>query len=212
MVKLLRNIKRLLLVLILLPVLYAAAALLTAYITVAAEPPPPEAGEGETVYLLSNGVHINIAVPVHSPHFDWAGYLKRPQLAQASYAYIGWGSRTFYTEVPEWGDLTPQKAVRALLFDDSALQVWPGEVPPPSLRSRAIRLSAAQYRLLAADLAAQFQQTRPLPDFPDFYPARGHYQPWLTCNEWMRQRLYRIGVAVPLWSPFDRPLLLARHE
>ncbi|MDO4693374.1 MAG: DUF2459 domain-containing protein [Eikenella sp.] len=205
-----RLLKRILFGLLLLPLLYAAAAGVSAYITVSAAVPAPEAGEGETVYLLSNGVHVNIAVPVHNRHFDWAGYLKQPAWREQPYVYIGWGSRTFYTQVPQWSDLTPQTALKALAFDDSALQVWAGAAPPPSAASRAIRLSAAQYRLLAADLAAQFDGTRPLRDYPDFYPAHGRYQPWLTCNEWMRQRLYRIGVPVPLWSPFDRPLLSGR--
>lgn len=203
-------LKRLLLSLILLPLLYLCAALAAHLITVRSDVPPPEAGEAATVYLLSNGVHTNIAVPVRNSHFDWAGYLKRPDLAQAPYLYIGWGSRTFYTQVPEWRDLTVRHAFTALAFDRSALQVLPGHAPPPSPHSRVLHLSAAQYRLLAADLAAQFAATRPLAGHPDFYPARGRYQPRQTCNEWIRQRLYPIGIPVPLWSPFDRSLLSAR--
>ena len=70
-----------------------------------------------------------------------------------------------------------------------------------------IRLSAEQYRQLAADIRQQFAAAQPLPGQPYFYAAHGHYQPLQTCNEWVRRRLAAIGVRVPLWSPFDRPLL-----
>jgi uncharacterized protein (TIGR02117 family) len=36
-----------------------------------------------------------------------------------------------------------------------------------------------------------------------FYPARGHYSMFMTCNEWVRATLAGAGVRMAVWSPFS---------
>ena len=163
----------------------------------------------QDVYVVSNGVHLNIFLPMQSPAMNWPAFLPASlKGTTAPMVQIGWGSRAFYTQVPTWGDLTVPLAAKALLWDDSVLFVRGGAAPlPGSGQVRKIRLNAAQYRQLNADIRHQFAAATPLPDNPHFYAARGAYQPLQTCNEWVRRRLQPLGVTVPLWSPFDRPLL-----
>lgn len=198
--------RRGLLVLFGLPAAYVLAALLLALVPLRKD----GVAGGEAVYpvyLLSNGVHINLVLPSRNPAADWQTLL--PGHDGSEWTYIGWGSHAFYTQVPTWGDLTPPLAARALLWDQSVLYARGGPDPrqaAPELRAE-IRLSEAQYRALSADVAQQFASYRPLAGHADFYPAHGAYQPLQTCNEWVRRRLYAVGVPVPVWTPFDRPLL-----
>ena len=185
---------------------YLAAALVLGLIPSRTAMPAPTAAADYPVYLVSNGVHINLVLPLHNDIADWRDRL--PESGPGDWVYIGWGSRAFYTQVPTWGDLTVPLAAKALLWDDSVLFVRGGAAPlPGSGQVRKIRLNAAQYRQLNADIRRQFAAAAPLPDNPHFYAARGAYQPLQTCNEWVRRRLQPLGVTVPLWSPFDRPLL-----
>ena len=185
---------------------YLAAALVLGLISSRTAMPTPTAAADYPVYLVSNGVHINLVLPLHNDIADWRDRL--PESGPGDWVYIGWGSRAFYTQVPTWGDLTVPLAAKALLWDDSVLFVRGGAAPlPGSGQVRKIRLNAAQYRQLNADIRHQFAAATPLPDNPHFYAARGAYQPLQTCNEWVRRRLQPLGVTVPLWSPFDRPLL-----
>ena len=185
---------------------YLAAALVLGLIPSRTSVPMPTTAADYPVYLVSNGVHINLVLPLYNDIADWRDRL--PESGPGDWVYIGWGSRAFYTQVPTWGDLTVPLAAKALLWDDSVLFVRGGAAPlPGSEQVRKIRLNAAQYRQLNADIRRQFAAAAPLPDYPHFYAARGAYQPLQTCNEWVRRRLQPLGVTVPLWSPFDRPLL-----
>ena len=185
---------------------YLAAALVLGLIPSRTSVPMPTTAADYPVYLVSNGVHINLVLPLYNDIADWRDRL--PESEPGDWVYIGWGSRAFYTQVPTWGDLTVPLAAKALLWDDSVLFVRGGAAPlPGSEQVRKIRLNAAQYRQLNADIRHQFAAATPLPDNPHFYAARGAYQPLQTCNEWVRRRLQPLGVTVPLWSPFDRPLL-----
>ena len=162
------------------------------------------------VYLVSNGVHANLVLPASSPAMDWSAILG----TNSPYLYIGWGSRTFYQDVPTWGNLTLGKAFRAIGLDDSVIAVMPAYAPPEQQNVRTIYLSTQQLKHLNEDIYAQFLSfdvITPPGTYPLLYPAHGHYHPFLTCNEWIRQRISPLGISMPLWSPFDRPLLWHRN-
>lgn len=159
------------------------------------------------VYVVSNGVHLNVLLPMQSTAMNWRTFLPQTLAnSTASMVQIGWGSRVFYTQVPTWGELTPKLAAQALWFDDAVLNVQATEAPEPNRRRvRMIQMCDSELQALSQDLAAQFTSTEPLTDFDHFYTAQGHYTPILTCNEWMRQRLSHRSM--PLWSPFDGAVL-----
>lgn len=190
---------------------YLLASVLLGWVPVQRTLPEMQAAApaSHAVYLVSNGVHINLVLPAHDDEADWRQWLPETAAEGQDWLYLGWGSEAFYTQVPTWGDLTVPLAARALLWDNSVLFARYG--PPPltadSANVRRIPLARAQYRHLLADLRAQWAAPQPLTGFPHFYRARGAYQPVQTCNEWVRRRLYGAGVRVPAWTPFDRPLL-----
>lgn len=201
--------KKILTVALAIPLGYLLLAGLAAFI-------PLPGTDGDTpgaypAYLASNGIHTNIVLPVRSDVADWSALLPDAGLGDKAYVYIGWGSAEFYTQVDTWADLRPAIALRALFYDKGLLRIEGAYHPPPAGHKlvRPFQLERAQYQRLSADILAQFQARTPLAGHPGFYPAKGHYTPLFTCNEWVRVRLRRIGVRTPLWSPFDRPLLWA---
>ncbi len=106
------------------------------------------------IFLISNGAHASVALPVRTEQKDWTEVFKpenaqNPAFAKTQpYVLVGWGSRTFYTEVPRWKDLRPKTAFRALLFDRSALNTTYINTPEPNPYTHSIKLTEAQYRSL----------------------------------------------------------------
>lgn len=183
---------------------YLAAALVLGLISSRTAMPTPTAAADYPVYLVSNGVHINLVLPLHNDIADWRDRL--PESGPGDWVYIGWGSRAFYTQVPTWADLTPTIAAQALFYDDAVLYVRPAAIPMPDAKHvRKVRMCQQELRSVSQDIARQFASTQAVSGFPNFYPAQGHYTPLMTCNEWMRLRLQHRSM--PLWSPFDQAIL-----
>ncbi|MCB2376617.1 TIGR02117 family protein [Hymenobacter sp. BT635] len=179
---------------------------------------------GVPVFVVSNGFHTDIVVPLREPRTgtDWLRQLHQPQLTSrfAHYQYVafGWGSERFYLasyggRMPGMG--TVLRAVgpgRTLMHVDFYQQA-----PQPGRRVVALQLSAAQYQRLTTLLQESFApdstgatQLRNAAGYtPDdfFFRARGRYHALRTCNDWTVRTLRRTGVRVPLKSPLAGPVL-----
>ena len=174
-----------------------------------AEPPSIEA------YVLSNGVHTDLVLPVRSAAIDWRALFdphdaKAPP-PDAEFVAIGWGDRDFYLHTPTWADLTLRRTVGALFGANASLLhvTWLTRV---QLRqgAYAMPLSQRQYLALVAHVRGSLPggRTIALPGAgygPDdaFYEAKGSYHLFETCNTWTGRGLRRAGVPVSRWTPFD---------
>ena len=71
-----------------------------------------------TLYLLSNGMHTDILMPLTNEVFDWQKVVSFQQVqdTEAPYRYVamGWGCRKFYLETPTWADLKFTTAFQAV--------------------------------------------------------------------------------------------------
>lgn len=69
------------------------------------------------IYILTNGVHTDIVVPVRNEGIDWSrSVLFKNTIAKDSTAGLlamGWGDKGFYLETPTWADLKPSAACKA---------------------------------------------------------------------------------------------------
>lgn len=211
-----RWLRRLFLLLVGLPFAYGALALLGALPLTVPEPPD---GETVTIYVHSNGAHIDLVLPLRALGLDWSAEFQAADFpfsdpALASHAGFGWGDRDFYLNTPTWAELTLGRAARALFASKGALMhvtLW-GRAPQRGPNTRAVTLGEAQYRRLVRDIRASFTRDgagRPqlIPGFrygadDAFYEAAGRYSLIETCNEWAAARLRKAGVPVGEWSPF----------
>lgn len=183
---------------------------------------PTENGE-YVVYVTTNGVHVDLWLPVWTDVMDWAAWIPpEVPLGSRTHASFGWGDRGFYTQVPTWGDLTPGVALRgALLPSPTAMRVASTYRPHrDSLGVDAfpIGLDRAEYAALVEFVQGSFRVDATgalvLIDHPGyterdrFFEGEGSYHLFRTCNEWVSNGLRAAGIAAPAWTPFERNVLV----
>lgn len=202
----------------------AIAGLLTLFIVASAVgtvwrapgDPPNRPGVNRTVYVLSNGYHTDIAIPVADgrPPVGFpikAGDLPRG-LTGVEFIAIGWGSEAAYTSLVAITDLSFSTVVKALSFDRSVVHVLPFYGVPYGEGVYPVRLDERQYRRLVAFLAATFEiagngeprlvsgVTQGYGDV--FYHAEPRFSAFYGCNAWTGEALRTAGITVGIWTPF----------
>jgi uncharacterized protein (TIGR02117 family) len=206
--------KRLLLALAAVPSLYLLAAVLGSVLPVNSGWEEPE--RGTTVYLRSNGIHVDIVMPAIAQGLDWRPYFPRSDFRNAPstprWFTFGAGERQVYLDTPTWWDLKPRTAWTALTGGEQVMHVERTLLMGDQLR--AIRLRPEEYRRLWAAVRAGLALTRSgrpqRIDHPGyfgedaFYRAIGRSSALHTCNNWVADRLRLAGVETSLWSPFGQ--------
>ncbi|MDR2911155.1 MAG: TIGR02117 family protein [Bacteroidales bacterium] len=179
----------------------------------------PEAGEYTTIYILTNGVHTDIVVPVRSDVIDWSDIIKYEHTAgkdsTADYVAFGWGDKGFYLDTPTWADLRFPVAFRAAFaLSTSAMHVTFYRYLKESDDCKSIRISREQYEKLTAYILKSFQrndsgnviniETNANYGTNDaFYEAIGRYNLFFTCNTWANNALKSCQQKASLWTAFD---------
>ncbi|MCW3796348.1 TIGR02117 family protein [Sphingomonas sp. BN140010] len=208
--------RRLLLAMLAVPALYLLAALVGSLVPLNGAWTEP--ARGTTVYLRSNGVHVDIVMPAVAQGLDWRSYFPRRDFADApanpKWFGFGAGERRVFLETASWADLTPRAAWGAVAGGERIIHV--DRTAEPGADLFAIRLRPEEYRRLWAAVRAQLAlspEGRPLridhPGYgPDdaFYLSRGRASALNTCNNWVADKLRLAGVEVSAWSPFAQGL------
>lgn len=218
----LRFFGKLLAALLALPLLYLLAALMLGHIV--REPPRAAAIRDITVYLLDNGVHTDLALPLNNAVFDWTTVIDPADARQLyfplDYVAFGWGDRAFYLETPQWRDMKVATAFKAVAgLGDTVIHVTFLPQLQTTPNSVAIDVSADEYRALAASIVASLQTDsagraqviagRAYGDNDAFYAAHGSYSLFNTCNSWTNHRLKAAGLKHVFWTPFAHALVAA---
>lgn len=204
--------------LLLVPFAYLLAALGGALIPVNGEWEEP--AKGTTIYLRSNGIHVDIVMPAEAEGLSWPGLLPPSDVADppllVRYYGFGAGERRVYLETPEWRDLSAKTAWAALTGGERVLHI--DQTAEPGTELRAIRLRPEEYRRLWAAIRADFDGPPRRIDHPGygpddaFYEARGRASAVQTCNQWVADKLRIAGVKTSLWSPFPTGLMWRYRE
>jgi len=213
--KLIFSISRLLIGIISLISLYLIVALILTLIPVNSS--FNESREGTTVYVISNGVHINLIIPSINNQYDWTNQFD----TKDSYKYIafGWGDKDFYMNTPTWSDLKVFTALKAgFILTPSVIQVYRvKKAPSISKNTRKLNLSDEQLKILSDYIFHSFQleNGKIVELFPEineygsyrYYKAKGKYSLFFTCNNWANKGLKKAGVKNAIWAPFDKSVL-----
>lgn len=170
-----------------------------------------EAESGITIYVASNGYHTGIVVPAQTPEFDWDSLAPPRDLGDPSLAgqwlLFGWGDRDFYLNTPTWAEFDIRTGLIAITGSGSTLvHVDHMAMPEDAVEVRPVTLTAGQYRRLAAFIARTFAPGNAIKGYTEqdlFYPARGRYSAFRTCNAWTGEALAAAGVRVGTWTPFE---------
>jgi uncharacterized protein (TIGR02117 family) len=175
--------------------------------------------DGIELFLVSNGVHVDLAIPVDVGDIDWGRFLQPAQFSRPieapAYLTFGWGERRFFLETPTWADLEASVAIPATLWPTpAALRVTRLSGPPAlSERVRSARVSRSGYDALERHISSGFRLTADghpiLIDHRSnsrnslFFEATGSYHAFETCNSWTNRGLQVAGLRTASWAPFE---------
>ncbi|MFB6454766.1 TIGR02117 family protein [Chitinophaga sp. Hz27] len=172
-----------------------------------------------TIYILTNGVHTDLVVPVRTAQIDWSTRIPFSNtIANDSSAQLlafGWGDKGFYLNTPTWADLKTSTAFKAAFsLSTSAIHTTYYRRLYEGDDCRKIMISKSQYTRLINYINASFKTgTNGLPIKIDthanygnddaFYEANGSYNIFHTCNTWANSGLKSCGQKACRWTIFD---------
>ena len=228
--KLVKFTKRLVLLAIIIPAIAGIIYLLAA--TVGALIPSPQYIERQSpiesqttidLYLLSNLLHVDIAVPLSQEVKRQFSFLKddgfplsHPQLV---YLVIGWGSRRFYTSTKTLMDIGPGPVYTAITGDTSVLHIIPSRDISKLPNVKKITVTQAGFRSMMNNIRTSFAHStggKPmmlkgishgLSDV--FYQAKGNFNIFRPCNVWTAKMLRSAGVKTGIWTPTTYSLMMS---
>jgi len=187
---------------------------------------------GVTIFVVSNGAHTDISVPVTNAQHDWRKHLDFDEFVEptdgAAYLNFGWGDRAFYLYTPTWADLKVSTALKATFLPSPTLMhvgIRYGEPTDEDgfLELRRVEISPSQYLDLVDHLQSGFARNaegrtmlidccRYDYENDNFYEGAGRYHLFYSCNNWANSALKHAGVRSPTWSPFSQPIMWALEK
>ena len=163
----------------------------------------------QTFYLATNGVHLDLVLPVAVQDHDLWTDLKRD--TGTEYMSFGWGDQAFFVSTPQWTDMTLHTALGAVFLDrPTAMHVR--KYRQSQKHWVAVRATEAQYQAILDYVSHSFdtdsghKQIVPAPSYgpqDTFYSARGNYTLAGTCNTWINTGLKEANLPAAVWTPFD---------
>ena len=174
------------------------------------------------IYILSNGVHTDVVMPINNSVYNWAGFLDFSDTRQPNsnwnYVAMGWGDKGFYLNTPTWDDLTFSTAISAAFgLGGTAMHVTYYKNIKVSKRCKKILITETQYKNLVNQITQSFQvaDSKPLYINTDavygtndaFYEANGKYSVFKTCNVWTNNTLKSAGITAKHWTPFSEQVM-----
>ena len=200
------------------------AVYLIAAFTIPAISVPAEAGSNKniTIYILTNGVHTDIVVPLKTADKDWSREISfnnviRPD-TNAKLVAFGWGDKGFYLNTPTWAQLKFSIAFKAAFgLSSSAIHATFYNSLREGSTCKKIDISREQYvRLIkyiesslqtgANGNAINIKTTANYDDYDAFYEAKRRYNLFYTCNTWANNALKACGQKACIWTPRDKPI------
>lgn len=210
-----QNIFRIVAAFVLFPLgIYLAAAAILGHIAANADWREPMAGT--TIFIQTNGIHTGIVMPVAAQGIDWRDRVRASDLPDprgaGQWLAFGWGDRGFYIDAPTWRQARLSTIATALTGSGATvMHVDHLGAFAADENWRPLRLRPAEYRRLAAFIAATFADGhRVTPGHTPrvvFYPATGRYSALRTCNAWPLEALRHAGIRMGKWTPFEADVM-----
>ena len=176
-----------------------------------------------TIWIRTNGVHVDIVAPVKNQIIDWSKIVKpeytRANDTTAKWVAFGWGDKGFYLQTPTWADLKFSVAFCAVTgLSEAAMHVTYFRNMNENDSCRKVLISKEEYKKLIIAIISGFDRTPSgevihivtdanYNDYDAFYEARGTYSLFHTCNTWTNNSLRYAGLPCAVWTPFEKGLM-----
>ena len=161
------------------------------------------------IYLNTNGIHLDIIIPVSEIDSALISGLK---LKDEKYLSFGWGDENFYLNTPTWDDLTFKTAFSALFLKSEAL-IHLTKYSKINSEWTVVSLNETQLVKLNTYILNSFKldkdgnkmvlKNKGYAFNDDFYKANGSYSLIKTCNTWANSALKTSDIQSCYWTPFD---------
>lgn len=210
--KLVKRIIKWFLYFLLIPISYIIISLILTAITI--DRKIYNEDNDKTIFLNTNGVHLDIIIPKNTINSLLLAGLKYEQAD--NYLSFGWGDENFYINTPTWGDLTFSNAFKAMFLKSSTLM---HVTRYKSIRSDwiEIKISDTEFEKLNAYVLHTFKtnesgiksrlENQGYSAIDDFYKANDSYSCFKTCNSWVNSGFKESGLKSCVWTPFDFGLM-----
>lgn len=201
--------------------LFVVVYLLCGYFIPFIEVPAEKTNEPKVIetYILTNGVHTDLVVPIKNEEMDWGKMLPFENTISKRYDFnylsVGWGDKGFYLDTPTWAELKPSTAIKAAFWmSESAMHCTYYYEMNEGKDCKKIMLTKKQYQNLVKYIVSKFDkdkegkvvfiETDSVYGINDaFYDAKGKYSFLDTCNSWANEGLKAAGQKAALWTPSD---------
>lgn len=171
------------------------------------------------IFILTNGVHTDLVVPVKSNVIDWSREIPfsdtKSKKSGFKYLAVGWGDKGFYLDTPTWADLKFSTAFKAAFWlSESAMHCTFYDKMTVGEDCRRIMVTEKQYRNLTQFIRSKFDRDASgkvikVPtdavygNNDTFYDAQGRYSFLNSCNTWTNNGLKAAGQKAALWTATD---------
>lgn len=197
-------------------VLYVASALLISKISVNSN--VSQKDKKIEIFILSNGVHTDIVVPIKSKYKDWSKEIRfqhtKSKDSLVNYLAFGWGDKGFYLNTPEWSDLKASTAFNAAFgLGSSAMHTTFYRSMKEAADCKKIKISVEEYQKLITYISESFKlgsnkniqwiSGYTYGNNDAFYEANGSYNLFYTCNTWANNALKSANQKASLWTVTD---------
>jgi len=210
--KIVKKVVKWIFIIILIPIVYFLISLILTYIPLNEVAQYSE--KNKSIYLSSNGVHLNIIIPKDQMDIKLLNGLK--YFENNKYFSFGWGDKKFYLNTPTWSDLTFKNALHALFLKDSTLihltrystiqETW---LEIKVNQNQLNKINQYIYKTFYFDSQSKkiLLNNKGYSYNDDFYEALESYSCFKTCNSWVNSGLKESDIKACLWTPFDFGLL-----
>lgn len=190
------------------PLLYFLVSFIFSYVTVNEK--MNDAEGNVTIYLTSNGNHLELIIPKIKMGSSLLGGLYHAK--HEKFLSFGWGDRTYYIKTATDSDFTITNKLQAAFMNSSAL-LHVRRYTHKQEDWAEIRMTLSQLEVLQTYIGNTFKinddnEKMILPGISygsrdNFYEARGSYTCLYTCNTWINTGLKESNTKACLWTPFD---------
>lgn len=172
-----------------------------------------------SIYILGNGVHTDIVVPVKTEWKDWSQSILYGNTlnndSSLKLLAIGWGDKGFYLNTPTWADLKFNTAFNAAFgLSSSAMHATFYKSLNEGHLCVKLEVDKKQYQRLVTFIENSLMTdstghpivipTKIRYNRNDaFYEAHGKYSLFHTCNTWTNDALKACGQKACWWTPFE---------
>lgn len=172
-----------------------------------------------SIYILSNGVHTDLVLPIKNEEIDWSEYVKfehtKGKDTSANFIAFGWGDKGFYLDTPTWSELKFSTAFKAAFaLGESAIHTTFHKQMIECENCVKINISNGNYKRLITYIQTSFDRdgndgfiqiktTANYGSNDTFYEAVGRYNLFYTCNTWANNGLKACFQKASLWTLLD---------